>query len=101
MALILYHDLPDTAFPPHVVRHQPPVRVVAIDTLVPVRIVVRVFALTKSPVLRFTLQAEIFVTVELNAPSGIDTAAAKSKRADRPALAKIAGSDAWRERRTV
>jgi RecB family exonuclease len=100
IALIRNHDVPATVLPAHVARHLPPVTVAATDTLVPTRTLVLVRAVVAALVRRLTPHRVALVVVAPNASLGIDTAAtAKTKTADRSALARMAGRDAWGERR--
>ena len=95
METIRNHVLPETALPAHVVRHEPPVRRAVAITFVPVEMTFFERAVVAGFVRRLALHSATFGAFAPTAVPGSDTAAmAKTRIADRNAVATRAVSDA-------
>jgi len=85
---IRYQVVPETAFPAHVVRHEPPVTFAFVTTFVPVEMTFLARADVDALVRRLALHLATFVEFAARASPGSETAAmANTRIADRNEVA--------------
>src|ERR1700704_4787027 len=94
MALMRYHDVPETAVPGQLVCQRPPLTVAAMETLAPFGMTVTTRAASDAWVRTLDAQAAVLDTVAPRTSAGAATDSTVTRRvADRKAVTTLAGRD--------